>query len=121
MERTRNYGHMYGVFFFQAEDGIRDATVTGVQTCALPISVAGHEEGNRAHAAISRNPCATRTSLELERRTGIGRASCRETVKSPVNVNLLKQLQQLNGLETVVITTGANKQRLSHTPRSRCQ
>src|SRR6266498_4559093 len=25
------------VFFFQAEDGIRDADVTGVQTCALPI------------------------------------------------------------------------------------
>src|SRR5689334_24790387 len=25
-------------FFFQAEDGIRDGTVTGVQTCALPIS-----------------------------------------------------------------------------------
>src|SRR5256886_2624010 len=25
------------VFFFQAEDGIRDFTVTGVQTCALPI------------------------------------------------------------------------------------
>src|SRR6266567_7635321 len=28
-------------FFFQAEDGIRDLTVTGVQTCALPIAVAG--------------------------------------------------------------------------------
>src|SRR2546430_13704352 len=26
-----------GHFFFQAEDGIRDLTVTGVQTCALPI------------------------------------------------------------------------------------
>ena len=26
------------VFFFQAEDGIRDRLVTGVQTCALPIS-----------------------------------------------------------------------------------
>src|SRR2546430_4688718 len=26
-------------FFFQAEDGIRDLTVTGVQTCALPISI----------------------------------------------------------------------------------
>src|SRR5437762_4106828 len=26
-------------FFFQAEDGIRDTSVTGVQTCALPISV----------------------------------------------------------------------------------
>src|SRR5437867_13315531 len=28
-------------FFFQAEDGIRDRTVTGVQTCALPISPPG--------------------------------------------------------------------------------
>src|SRR5215510_15984728 len=28
----------WGVFFFQAEDGIRDGHVTGVQTCALPIS-----------------------------------------------------------------------------------
>src|SRR6266487_4780189 len=27
-----------GSFFFQAEDGIRDGRVTGVQTCALPIS-----------------------------------------------------------------------------------
>src|SRR2546430_12957507 len=29
----------YIFFFFQAEDGIRDLTVTGVQTCALPICV----------------------------------------------------------------------------------
>src|SRR5438094_1368321 len=29
------------LFFFQAEDGIRDRTVTGVQTCALPISAEG--------------------------------------------------------------------------------
>src|SRR5437773_5973332 len=28
-------------FFFQAEDGIRDRDVTGVQTCALPICVSG--------------------------------------------------------------------------------
>src|SRR5690606_40527630 len=28
-------------FFFQAEDGIRDFHVTGVQTCALPISLPG--------------------------------------------------------------------------------
>src|SRR2546430_10412800 len=33
-------------FFFQAEDGIRDLTVTGVQTCALPIS--RHHSGNAA-------------------------------------------------------------------------
>src|SRR5687768_18033869 len=33
-------------FFFQAEDGIRDVAVTGVQTCALPISAArGHARG----------------------------------------------------------------------------
>src|SRR5207245_2184515 len=39
-------------FFFQAEDGIRDATVTGVQTCALPIfpHVAAIEEFRRALA-----------------------------------------------------------------------
>src|SRR5260370_16793903 len=31
---------IYGVFFFfQAEDGIRDSSVTGVQTCALPICI----------------------------------------------------------------------------------
>src|SRR3989442_2632111 len=29
---------VFVIFFFQAEDGIRDADVTGVQTCALPIS-----------------------------------------------------------------------------------
>src|SRR3989337_2663818 len=31
------YGCLWIDFVFQAEDGIRDATVTGVQTCALPI------------------------------------------------------------------------------------
>src|SRR2546427_3409256 len=31
---------VYLFFFFQAEDGIRDLTVTGVQTCALPILMA---------------------------------------------------------------------------------
>src|SRR5262249_59069954 len=31
-------GGLLCIFFFQAEDGIRDWSVTGVQTCALPIS-----------------------------------------------------------------------------------
>src|SRR5256886_4411919 len=31
------YTDVCSIFFFQAEDGIRDLTVTGVQTCALPI------------------------------------------------------------------------------------
>src|SRR5229473_3559058 len=33
---------MYSFFFFQAEDGIRDKLVTGVQTCALPICSRSH-------------------------------------------------------------------------------
>src|SRR5689334_20852793 len=33
----------FSFFFFQAEDGIRDGTVTGVQTCALPISEFGRD------------------------------------------------------------------------------
>src|SRR2546430_6185003 len=34
---------VFGFFFFQAEDGIRDLTVTGVQTCALPIYLEGDD------------------------------------------------------------------------------
>src|SRR5690606_40219921 len=33
------YSRSFFLFFFQAEDGIRDFHVTGVQTCALPISI----------------------------------------------------------------------------------
>src|SRR5256884_571143 len=36
----RRDGDIVRFFFFQAEDGIRDVAVTGVQTCALPISPA---------------------------------------------------------------------------------
>src|SRR5687768_17942696 len=37
-------------FFFQAEDGIRDVAVTGVQTCALPISADGRAAVELAQA-----------------------------------------------------------------------
>src|SRR5437868_11881030 len=37
----RVWSVVHYVFFFQAEDGIRDRNVTGVQTCALPISLIG--------------------------------------------------------------------------------
>src|SRR5438552_8651865 len=39
------YGYIFIFFFFQAEDGIRDDLVTGVQTCALPISLIEIPEG----------------------------------------------------------------------------
>src|SRR5262249_56834147 len=43
------------VFFFQAEDGIRDWSVTGVQTCALPISH-GRPAGCRAESRLRVTP-----------------------------------------------------------------
>src|SRR5690606_39551930 len=42
-----------GVVFFQAEDGIRDFHVTGVQTCALPISADSPGERGRVTEAFS--------------------------------------------------------------------
>src|SRR5690625_6680000 len=40
---TSSYTRSASRFFFQAEDGIRDGHVTGVQTCALPIFSLGDE------------------------------------------------------------------------------
>src|SRR5207249_8190562 len=96
-------------FFFQAEDGIRDRNVTGVQTCALPIC----DDKGRIYRVYPSGkklrpiPDLTKLSttalayelkthngtvrdlihLELVRRNDpeaveIGRASCRERVKS---------------------------------------
>src|SRR3989440_3707898 len=49
-------------FFFQAEDGIRDLIVTGVQTCALPIYAdVGGERGD--HGAIFRDRSLPREIL----------------------------------------------------------
>src|SRR6266567_3972040 len=50
-------------FFFQAEDGIRDLTVTGVQTCALPISP--HQDGVAAPQWSDVEPIAERAVREL--------------------------------------------------------
>src|SRR5688572_31420463 len=48
-------------FFFQAEDGIRDLTVTGVQTCALPIYFSPNRRGSPA-STRRRSGCARRVS-----------------------------------------------------------
>src|SRR2546422_3097237 len=54
-------------FFFQAEDGIRDVAVTGVQTCALPILFVVGEEGNSAGAkAAAANPRGSRFLINGE-------------------------------------------------------
>src|SRR2546430_3305102 len=60
-------------FFFQAEDGIRDLTVTGVQTCALPIS-RGHLRGSsRCLCPRARRPTSG----------GLGRAPLPLTTEGP--------------------------------------
>src|SRR5262249_57081626 len=75
-------------FFFQAEDGIRDWSVTGVQTCALPISlVLARCQGTsglraRTRATASAAPGRPGPDRAGRRRPAtaqqIGRASCRE-------------------------------------------
>src|SRR5207244_5675414 len=86
----------YFLFFFQAEDGIRDDLVTGVQTCALPISYQEGEggiadalrlaepfvEGEKICVVlgdniIENNIIASKQTFEKQ----IGRASCRERVQ----------------------------------------
>ena len=68
-------------FFFQAEDGIRDADVTGVQTCALPILLLDRPRME----SLSRCRCLLGGSQRISKpgdglRLQIGRASCRERV-----------------------------------------
>src|SRR2546430_7285259 len=87
-------------FFFQAEDGIRDLTVTGVQTCALPISQPGASSSDSRLSGATTSPAIAATAGSpndiVASRSGpfgragvspgagagleIGRASCRERV-----------------------------------------
>src|SRR5438270_6805244 len=57
VQRTINAS--LNAFFFQAEDGIRDLTVTGVQTCALPIWL--------TQQAQSKNLAADKTTAIIDR------------------------------------------------------
>src|SRR2546422_4783842 len=57
-------------FFFQAEDGIRDVAVTGVQTCALPISSRTANDALRMLANVLRtNLESSMTSTRLSGRS----------------------------------------------------
>ena len=68
-------------FFFQAEDGIRDYDVTGVQTCALPISISIEiASGADGSTQIVIGSDSTRDEAADLIAHEIGRASCRERV-----------------------------------------
>src|SRR3712207_6966502 len=66
--------HFFYFFFFQAEDGIRDIGVTGVQTCALPISCMARKRssGDRVfrHPRVGVGPHAPESTGGSERRCG---------------------------------------------------
>src|SRR5256884_6259957 len=49
----------WSIFFFQAEDGIRDVAVTGVQTCALPISRGPTEMASARPSPATATACET--------------------------------------------------------------
>src|SRR5947209_1596480 len=74
-------------FFFQAEDGIRDIGVTGVQTCALPISARRHRDvpgrGRRRVAEASRPRLASSPRLRPRRRDGGPRGALRMSRPAP--------------------------------------
>src|SRR2546425_10352650 len=66
--------YLFFFFFFQAEDGIRDKLVTGVQTCALPISAGSVEVDGTLDAGggsdPSRDAGGQGGTIEIEARTG---------------------------------------------------
>src|SRR5690349_22729244 len=107
LKRLLKFCNLKFFFFFQAEDGIRDLYVTGVQTCALPIYAPGGldprvkaalDAGGPAPDYRSQGPALVRSNFNqlaarvpkpheplagVEDRTleEIGRASCRERVE----------------------------------------
>src|SRR5438034_8365229 len=116
-----NGEYLYFFFFFQAEDGIRDHCVTGVQTCALPICGGANlasldfdsvQRGNaeiqrRAQQVIDRcwqlgdaNPIVSIHDVGAGGLSNavpemeIGRASCRERVESADGVEARQNAEQ---------------------------
>src|SRR6266436_4696071 len=73
-------------FFFQAEDGIRDVAVTGVQTCALPILSAGSAAHDGAAAGNSQR-AASHPPVHRDTSTAV---SSPETADQP---DLLQRLK----------------------------
>src|SRR5437762_12339935 len=90
----------YVIFFFQAEDGIRDTSVTGVQTCALPILDVAETRARvpSFYALVVMRAITGRVpdhrvlaSDAAEEGSEIGRASCRERVEISVEGGVLQR------------------------------
>src|SRR5690348_18382775 len=101
---------LFTFFFFQAEDGIRVGLVTGVETCALPISHLTKPDQKRT----SERPLGSLILLaerppfhnlideqfHVARRPQIGRASCRERVEISVVVRYDKVIISISRKDT---------------------
>src|SRR5438552_17490521 len=106
-----------GRFFFQAEDGIRDDLVTGVQTCALPISCEGRlwitdSRVTHSHGINSKEQGAVewmKFSVEIK----IGRASCRERVQISAAAEAVKR-KNTRAYEKTVNTYDTNAIEIRH-------
>src|SRR5690606_39621881 len=77
----RSLGFLLAAFFFQAEDGIRDFHVTGVQTCALPILL---RHGQTEWNAADRMQGQIDTDL-----TELGRRQAKEAARELVSRNAI--------------------------------
>src|SRR5207245_6069162 len=98
------------VFFFQAEDGIRDATVTGVQTCALPIS-----------SLLSVKSCCTSTfhGSRCSLRASEARSSFDESASASDGAN--KTAKRTNRSEERRVGKEGSKRRASNTTSTKTQ
>src|SRR5690625_5711601 len=69
--------YLFVFFFFQAEDGIRDGHVTGVQTCALPILIGQEEAKKKISVAIFKHLLQseniTKSNVLLVGPSGVGK------------------------------------------------
>src|SRR2546430_4591806 len=68
LHMCEDFHRFFFFFFFQAEDGIRDLTVTGVQTCALPIWLCHHPSPRSRQGSGGIAPCAQARWCGLLRR-----------------------------------------------------
>src|SRR2546429_6364547 len=78
-------------FFFQAEDGIRDVAVTGVQTCALPISSGCSAMGRTGRPSMENGwcepppPSGKESMVPAARTPGSARTRCKTSWKKLIS------------------------------------
>src|SRR2546426_10720899 len=76
-------------FFFQAEDGIRDYKVTGVQTCALPISPVALPPSTTSSWLMAKSTVPTSSAMVTVFRRCVGWAQTRRSSRQVLHVGVL--------------------------------